>query len=203
MIPRRLRVINCNQKGFILAELLVAMAITALIGSAVATATYQVVKVNALSTNHQIAIVQVQNAVNSISRDTQQAQQVIPQDIFGTALLSDTVPVGSTLISFDLSSGEKLMLKWIAWDNTTNEVTYTIVNGTLQRDISLYVNGLLTEQKTTSIANNVSTPDVSQPVHCSWDTYARVLTFKIEAIVGTSNPATETRTFQIIPRPAQ
>jgi prepilin-type N-terminal cleavage/methylation domain-containing protein len=201
MIPHRLRVINWDQKGFTLLELVIAMAITALIGSAVGTATYQVVKVNTLSSNHQIAVSQVQNAVNSISHDAQQAQQVIPQDALGNALLLDTVPVDSTLISFDLSSGEKLMVKWVDWDgNVTNEVTYTIVNGTLRRDIALYVNGSLPEKKTMTIANNISTPDVLQPVHCNWDTYMRTLTFQMQVVVGTT---TETRTFQILPRPVQ
>jgi prepilin-type N-terminal cleavage/methylation domain-containing protein len=195
MILRRLRVINCNQKGFTLAELLVAMAITALIGSAVATATYQVVKVNALSTNHQIAVSQVQNAVNSISRDTQQSQQVIPKSSADIALPLDTIPVGSTTISYNLITGNIFQVQWINWDgNTTYQVTYSVdSNGTLKR--LLKINGTLTS--TTSVAQNIKIASGN------WDTYARVLTLQITAIVGASNPATETRTFQIIPRPAQ
>ena len=63
-----------------LVELLIALVITAVIATAVGTASYQIFKVSVRSTNHQIAVAQVQNATNAISRDAQQAQNIIPMD---------------------------------------------------------------------------------------------------------------------------
>ena len=80
MIRFGLRIFHRNQKGLTLVELLIAIAITAVIGTAVATASYQIFKVNVRSTNHQIAVAQVQNATNAINRDAQQAQNVFPMD---------------------------------------------------------------------------------------------------------------------------
>jgi type II secretory pathway component PulJ len=182
-------------------EIVIAMAITALIGSAVATATYQVVRINASSTNRQIAITQVENAVHNISRDAQQAQQVIPQDITGTAKPLDSAPPLTKLISFDLSSGEKLTLTWITWDNHTNVVTYTLANGVLQRTITVD-SGV---PGTVVVANNIINDGTGGDVSGSWNTETKVLNFTIlKATVGTgASRISETRTFQIIPRPAQ
>jgi prepilin-type N-terminal cleavage/methylation domain-containing protein len=194
MIPRRLGVVNINQKGFTLAELVIAMAITALIGSAVATATYQVVKVNALSTNHQIAVSQVQNAVNSISRDVQQSQQIIPT---GPTVIVINDAANNT-ISFNLITSDTLTVQWIDWnDNATHQVAYTVANGVLQRTITVD-SGV---PSTIVVANNINV--ASGNWNTDLTTYTRTLTLQIKAIVGASNPATETRTFQIIPRPAQ
>jgi prepilin-type N-terminal cleavage/methylation domain-containing protein len=179
MTLRGLRVINWNQKGFTLAEIVIAIAITALISSAVATAAYQVVKVNTISTNHQIAVSQVQNAVNSISRDTQQAQLVVPT---GPTVVND---VANNLISFNLISDDTFTVQWIDWDdNTTHQAAYTVVDGTLKKN-------------TIPVANDI---DIASG---SWNTDTRTLTLQIKAVVGATNTATETRTFQIIPRPAQ
>lgn len=189
----KLKEINKNCQGFTLVELLAAIVITALIGSATATAVFQVFRINSSSTNHQIAISQVETTVNSVSRDAQQAQVVVPKDAAGVALPMNPVPT----ISFNLGTGHKLTVKWTDWDNSQKEVTYSMVSNTLQRDFRVYVNGIQTEQKTTTIASNISVASGN------WNTNTKVLTFRIAAQVGTSNPATETRTIQITPRPAQ
>jgi prepilin-type N-terminal cleavage/methylation domain-containing protein len=198
-ILHRLKAISRDQQGFTLAEIVIAIAITALIGSAVATATYQVVNINSSSTNHQIAITQVQNAVHSISRDAQQAQYTIPKDSAGDPLPLDTVPIGSTKISFDLIAPDKIVIEWIEWDMTDKEITYSVVNGSLQRTLSIYVNDVLTEQTSTYVANNISA------FSGNWDTdlNSKVLTVTITATVNVPKPSIETRTFQIKPRPAQ
>ena len=188
MILRRLRVINRNQRGFTLAEMLVAMAISALIGSAVAGATYQVVNINATSTNHQIVIDQVQNAVNSVSRDAEQAQYITRTD-GGGALLPNVAGVNS----FDLVTTNKIIFEWTEWDNTLKEITYVVVNGRLQR--GLKVNGVLTS--TTYVASNISIASGT------WNTSTKVLTVTIESQITAPKLATETRTFQIMPRPAK
>ena len=116
MTLRRMISINRNQRGITLIELVIAMAITTLISAAVATGIYQIVKVNVTSANRQIAISQVQNAVNSISRDAEQAQIISPTSNF----LS--VP---------------LTLQWITWDNHVTVVTYSLSGTTLQRTITI------------------------------------------------------------------
>ncbi len=191
MILRKLRTIHCAQRGFTLIEILAALAITALIGSAAATATYQVVRINASSTNRQIAITQVENAVHSISRDAQQAQYIIPKDITNNALPMDAI---TKEISFNLITGDKLTLKWIGWDNNKNEITYTVVNGIMQKTIT--INDVLTA--TMHVADNISTASGS------WKTDTKVLKLQTKSIVGAGASQTdETRTFQIIPRSAK
>ena len=185
MTFRRLRAISRYQQGFTLAEIVIAIAITALIGSAVATATYQIVNINASSTNHQIAITQVQSAVHSISRDAQQAQYIIPKDV----LLDTPVPMVDGVISFNLfdvipPDKDKIVIEWTEWDMTHKEITYEIVNGSLQRDLSI-------------VANNISA------LSGNWNTLTKVLTITITATVNAPKPSIETRTFQIKPRPAQ
>jgi len=64
MIFHRLKSIHKNQKGFTLIELIVAIAITALIIG--------------VSSNHMKAVRQVQNAGYWISHDVQMAQSVVP-----------------------------------------------------------------------------------------------------------------------------
>ena len=172
----RMRDINRTQRGFTLIELLIAIAITALVGSAVATGVYQIVKVNASSTNRQVAIAQVQNATNSISRDAQQAQQIFPA-------------------SANFLSGESLTLQWTTWDNHFHVVTYDLLGTSLRRTITIDSGA----PSTTIVANSITAASVK------WYTAMKVLDFTVlTATVGTG-PAqrSETRTFQINPRSAQ
>lgn len=125
----KLKGINRNCQGFTLVELLAALVITALIGSAAASAVFQVFRINSSSTNHQIAISQVETSVNSVSRDAQQAQLVLPKDAAGVALPVNPV---TKEISFNLGTGHKLTVKWTDWDSSQKEITYTVVNNTLQ-----------------------------------------------------------------------
>jgi prepilin-type N-terminal cleavage/methylation domain-containing protein len=186
MKMRRTRTINRNQRGFTLAELLIAIAISAVIGSAVAGATYQVVNINAVSTNHQIVINQVQNAVNSVSRDAEQAQYIVPKNSSDIAL-----PLGT---EFKLvENADKLTLIWTDWDNTYTEVTYSVVNGILQR--SLKVNGVQTSL--TNVANNISIASGN------WNSSTKVLNVTIESRITIPKTAAETRIFQIMPRSAK
>jgi prepilin-type N-terminal cleavage/methylation domain-containing protein len=193
----RSRAINRIEQGFTLVEILIAIAIVAIIGSAVAVTTFQVFNVNAASTNRQITITQVENAVHYVSRDAQQAQHIIPKDSADVALPMDAV---SKEIAFDLingfiiGTGDKLTLEWIAWDNTRNEVTYTVVDGALQK--TTIINNGVPEVR--PVADNISVASGN------WNPEQKVLTLEIKATVGTGTSLREeTRTFQIIPRSAQ
>jgi len=66
-----------NEKGFTLIELIVAAAITALIGVAAATATIQVINGTDRNNNHITAVSQIQNAGHWISHDTNMANEVV------------------------------------------------------------------------------------------------------------------------------
>ncbi len=119
MIFSRLKSIHKNQKGFTLIELIVAIAITALIIGVIVMSIFQIFIVNALSSNHMKAVRQVQNAGYWINHDVQMAQSVVTDD-------------GAT--------GFPLNVTWNnEWDGTLNEVTYTLEDSELKRSHS--VNG--------------------------------------------------------------
>jgi type II secretory pathway pseudopilin PulG len=166
-----------------LIELVVAISISTVIALAVASLTYQLVKVNAKNTNHQSAVSSAQNAINSLTRDTEQAQNLIPKSFSGSL-----IPVnGSSEIVFDLKgAGDKLELKWVSWeDNVAHDVTYTVTNRTLKKDNLV-------------IATNV------EAASGNWSTYTRKLTFVLQIKAGApGSESIENRTIQIVPRSAQ
>ncbi len=65
-----------GEKGFTYIELIVALAILTLIGSATATATFQVLRVTERNNDHMTVVRQAQNAGYWLSRDAQMAQSV-------------------------------------------------------------------------------------------------------------------------------
>jgi len=197
MTKNRLRDLNRNQRGFTLIELVVAIAITAVISTAVATVVYQVVKINSTSTNHQIAISQIQNAVNSISRDAEQVQQLSP--LTTQNITSSAITAVSNQISFNFTqvSPNSLKLWWVDWSGTEHLILYKVdANHKLIREVynDLKHHNLVSSSQ---IATNVSATSGN------WNTSTKTLNIQITVTVGTVNAATEIRTFQIIPRPAQ
>ena len=78
MISNWLTLLNKNQRGFSLAEMVIVLAI---IGSVMAGATMSIVQVingSSSSSDHMIAVRQVQNVGYWVSRDVQMAQVVAP-----------------------------------------------------------------------------------------------------------------------------
>ncbi len=115
MFHRLVGLLKRNQRGFTLIELMIAVAIGSLVTGAATMTISQVFTGSARSSNHMIAVRQVQNAGYWVSRDAQMAQTV--------------VTTGAT--------GFPLTLTWIEWDGTVNEVTYTLTGGELKRSHSI------------------------------------------------------------------
>ncbi|MDD5094519.1 MAG: prepilin-type N-terminal cleavage/methylation domain-containing protein [Dehalococcoidia bacterium] len=169
-----------NQKGFTLIEVLVAVAIMAVIGTGIAAATTQMITVDEQSKSRETVIKEVQNAVHYMIRDVQMAQKVDPTG----------------------GSGFPLNLTWVDWDNIQNEVSYTLdSNGNLQRSHSIN-----SGQPTQAVVAQHINTDPSQ-TNCVLSVQGAivegVLNVKITASVSGYKPASESRTVQIIPRPRQ
>jgi prepilin-type N-terminal cleavage/methylation domain-containing protein len=88
-----------------------------------------------------------------------------------------------------------LKLTWVDWDTNEHMVTYFMQNGQLQRSYS--VNG---GQPTTRVIIPHLNPD-SQMTNCNFS--SGVLTLKITATVNGFRSASESRSFEVIPRSAQ
>jgi prepilin-type N-terminal cleavage/methylation domain-containing protein len=197
----KIRTVMSRQKGITLVELLIAVAITAVISTAAAAGIYQAIRINSSSSNHQIAIIQAQNAVQYFSRDAQQAQQVIPEYNTGAAKPLDTSPPATTLISFDLSTGDKIMFQWMTWDSHLYQITYSLTNGVLQK--TTVIDGI--PSGPSIVANNIINSSTGGDVSGNWNTATKILSITtLKATVGTgASQVSAVRTFQIDPRPAQ
>ena len=113
MIFKRLRAIHKNQRGFTLIELVIAIAITSIITGGITMTIFQVFNINSISTNHMIAVRQVQDVGFWVSRDALMAQSTTVTGITGFPI---------TLTWTDYVSGDEY------------QVVYTLVGGQLQRE---------------------------------------------------------------------
>jgi prepilin-type N-terminal cleavage/methylation domain-containing protein len=89
------------------------------------------------------------------------------------------------------TTGFPLTLSWVEWNNTTHVVTYRVQNGQLVRSQSL--NG--GQASTTVVVPHID----SAQTNCQFTSGG--LAFKITATIGGFRWASETRSFNIIPRP--
>ncbi len=113
MIFRRLGLIHKNQRGIAMLELTMALLVTGLIASSIIITISQVFSGNTRSSNHMLAVRQVQSAGYWVSHDTQMAGTVTPT--------ADP-------------DGFPLTLTWTDWDSTPHQVVYTLVGSELRRD---------------------------------------------------------------------
>jgi prepilin-type N-terminal cleavage/methylation domain-containing protein len=177
----RLRSGRETQKGFTLIEVIVALAITGLILTSAAMATIQVLKQSTRNNNYTTASRHSMNAIYWVSRDIQMAQVVAPSG----------------------DSGFPLTLLWTEWDNSSHNVTYSIVNNELRRSYYIIGGGAPKENLIAQYINWV-------PGAASNTTVERVVSdnvvmaeVKVTATVGTgSNAVSVTNEREIVPRPS-
>jgi len=98
-----MRLIHKNQKGFTLIEVMITVAILAVIGVVIQAVIVEVIQSNRTS-NHMVAVRQVQQAGYYVSKDGLQAQ-----DIDGNLTISSP-----------------LHLNWTDWDGQSYDITYTL-----------------------------------------------------------------------------
>ena len=173
------RLIHKNQRGFTLIEMVIAIAITGLVMGAAAMTIFQVFDLNTRTSNHMIAVRQVQNAGYWVSHDGQMAQIVEPTED---------------------SDGFPLTLTWTDWDSgDVYQVVYTLLlaDNKLQREH--YTN--LNPDATTFVAEYID-PDPLM-TKCEFtdtdgDGVGDKLTLTVTATLGTQS---ETRTYEVVPRP--
>ncbi|MCR4394747.1 MAG: prepilin-type N-terminal cleavage/methylation domain-containing protein [Dehalococcoidales bacterium] len=165
------------QRGFTLIEVLIGVALVGVLAGVITAAIYQIITVNASSTARMTAIKQVENAINYLRKDLLMAQTIIPDA---------TDP-----------SGFPLVIRWTEW-NTNNKYTinYYLNSDTHELYRQKSINGGTPE--TTLIAKNIESISVISP-----ETYSGgKIAITITSMVGGMRPASETRTFEVLPRPA-
>jgi len=172
-----------NQKGFTVIELAVAVAIIALIGSAAATTTFQVIAGAERSSDHMAAVWQVQNAGYWIGHDAQMAEDVVVDN---------------------LEYPNFLVLTWTEKDYDKDDSTYHSVTYFFE-DLSNGVGKLKRDHRSSAGANQCSLvaeciyydpDDLDNTSKASYQ--SPVLTVKLTAIFG---EAQESREYQITKRP--
>lgn len=114
MIFHRLGLINKNQMGFTLIEMIIVLAIVGVVIGGTTMTIFQVLDGNARTSNHMTAVRQVQNAGYRVSHDAQMAWDVTTDDDPGTP--------------------ELVTFTWTDYNGSLHTATYTLVSSELWRD---------------------------------------------------------------------
>jgi prepilin-type N-terminal cleavage/methylation domain-containing protein len=170
MIINRLRDSRRHQGGFTLIELLVVVCIVGALSTPLGIAVGNMITVPKQNTDRMTVVKQVENAIHWITRDVQMAQSIQP----GGAV------------------GFPLVLTWTDWDNTVNQVTYSLENEELKRSLN---------SGSPMVVAQYINPD-AQKTKCDWMP-GTVFNLTITADIAGSKPATESRVIQIVPRTKQ
>jgi Tfp pilus assembly protein PilW len=162
----KVKLLNKNQQGFLLIEVLGALVIASLISLVVTMANAQVLKQTSDNNNYTTASRNTLNALYWIGRDVQMAQTINGTDGFPQT--------------------DSLVLSWKTWDNNVHTANYTLVDSELQRTyvidsgspttiiVAEYINpgegltyctsdnGVVTLKITSSVGEGSETMDVSK-----------------------------------------
>ena len=164
-----------DQRGLTLIELVIVIAITGLITTAITMTVFQVFNMNTRASNRMTAVSQVQHAGKLVSEDTLEAQSVNTTGGSGFPLTLTWTEVGEpgdshTIIYTleDMPSGEFMRLQ------RKHYINYPSLNSTIM------------------VAEHIDPAETS----CDWD--GEVLTLEVTATVGEQS---ETREYEVKPRP--
>ena len=166
-----------RRSGITLLEVLIAVAISGLLGGGIVTALSQLENVNSIDNARMISVKQVENAIHYLNRDVQMARQV---QINGT--------------------GYWVRLNWTTWDsNQNNQVDY-IYNATQETLSRSYtVDG---GAATVSVVGNYITAVLATMPNGAATPPEETWTFQVTATaVSKLKQAAETRQIKIVPRP--
>ena len=173
-----LSLLNRNQRGFTLVELVMAIGVTGVFMAGIGAAVFQVFDVNTRSTTHMVAVKEVENAVHWITRDAERAQY------------SD-----NATYSISGSFEDSLTLSWVNdFDSNSGNVTYRQNGDRLERTFSDNGGSVTTNL----VAQHIVSDNSSWSLSVS--PYGAVLSFKITAVVNSAKPASETRSFDVVAR---
>ena len=172
-----------GEKGFSTIELIVALFIIALIGSAAAATTFQVINGTARSNAHMTAVRQIQNAGYWISHDAQMAESVVTDN---------------------LTHPDFLVLTWTEQDYSEDDPIYHSVTYFFE-DLSDGIGKLKRNHWSSAGANEYTLIaeyvyyDSGDPDNTSKTTYQKpVLTVQLTALFG---DARECKEYRITRRP--
>ena len=169
---RLLKLFHKEERGVILIELSLAIAITALLVTGFTMTFYQVATANIRSAAHMTAVKQVESALYWINCDVQMSQDIS----------TGHDPVGT---------GFPLTLSWSDYTAGGNQyqAVYTLADNHLVRAYS--ING--GDPTNITIAKYISMDSTNTTCQYSEGT----LSIKLTASVGDDNPSIETRVYQI------
>jgi len=179
-----MRSIHRGQRGISLVELLVVIAIVGALSAGIATLISQIITGNTRTSNHMIAVRQVQQAGKDLSQDTLQSQNIT---------------AGGDL-------GFPLTMIWTAWGSgPTHEIVYSLEDmpgglpetQQLRRTYTQYTDGQKTDQSSRIVAQYLV------PDETSCEVFPRKVRFTITASVGGEPPyeGRETRVYEADRRP--
>jgi len=180
-----MKLLHKNQKGFTLIELLITVMIVAGIGVVTAAAIGELVQSNRTS-NHMVAVRQVQQAGYRVNCDGVQAENITVSNVSG-------------------SGGFPLTLSWNWTDLMEGGELHTVVY-----DLTNLSGGVYQLERNATAGTNSTTTIVGQYIYrgteppgsteCSWNATTRVLTLNVTAKVGLQ---TASRTYEIKARPVE
>jgi len=169
----RLRVIQRDQRGLTLVELLIAIVLTGAVTSGITMTIFQVFDTNSRTSNHMIAIRQVQHAGKQVSEDLLQAHYIDPEG--------------------NPDTPELLTLNWTDWDDVQHKIVYT-----LEDMPSGEFKILRREHKIDSVIDStINVAEYIDPAETSCVQAGGVFTFTVTANVSGQS---ETRVYEVTPR---
>lgn len=172
------RLVNTDQRGFTLIEMTVAIALIGLIAGGIAMTVSQVLTVNSRTSGKMVALRQVQQAGDRVSKDVLQAGVVTPKNDSPSGF-----PLKLTISHFDDEGGgfgEYTVIFRLDGDRLQREYYADYVDDTSQPD---YIN---------TVARHIDTGDT---------TFVQAGDAWVFRVTAGFRGQTETREYEIKPRP--